>query len=210
MKIEFFTRHPLRLLLYIEWILFAVVMALEVAPRDGQLLEPKWLNIGIVALVAVMGLRLPSGRVSIRVIYTIAQIIPILIAAAVGMRPVAWLYLIVVIRSYLIFGRQYRLWITGGIFALYLTTLNLFPSQRERSHVYKGSHRTESVASESQSSPTSRRNQPNQSERGGFRWGFVFLFGGALLSLQLLVDRILAEKLAKEEPEEIKYVYRFI
>ena len=69
------------------------------------------------------------------------------------MRPVAWLYLIVVIRSYLIFGRQYRLWITGGIFALYLTTLNLFPSQRERNHVNKEStHRTEIVASESQSS----------------------------------------------------------
>ena len=199
MKIEVFTRHPLRLLLYIEWILFAVVMALEVAPRDGQLLEPKWLNIGIVALVAVMGLRLPSGRLSIRVIYTIAQIVPILIAAAVGMRPVAWLYLIVVIRSYLIFGRQYRLLITSGIFALYLTTLNLFPSQRERSHVYKGSHRTEVVASESRSSPTSSQNGPNQPERGGFRWGFVFLFGGALLSLQLLVDRILSEKLAKEE-----------
>jgi signal transduction histidine kinase len=199
MKIEFFTRHPLRLLLYIEWILFAVVMALEVAPRDGQFPEPKWLNIGIVALVAVMGLRLPSGRGSIRVIYTIAQIIPILVAAAVGMRPVAWLYLIVVIRSYLIFGRQYRLWITGGIFALYLTTLNLFPSQRERSP-YKGStHRTEIVSSESQSPSTSRPYGPNRPERGGFRWGFVFLFGGALLSLQLLVDRILAEKLAKEE-----------
>ena len=56
MQIEFFMRHPLRLLLYIEWILFAVVMALEVAPRDGQLLEPKWLNIGIVVLVSGDGL----------------------------------------------------------------------------------------------------------------------------------------------------------
>lgn len=113
MQIEFFMRHPLRSLLYIEWILFAVVMALEVSPHNGQLLEPKWLNIGIVVSIALMGLRLPSGRGSMRVLYTIAQIIPILIAAASGMRPVALLYLIVVIRSYLIFGREYRLWITG-------------------------------------------------------------------------------------------------
>ena len=61
MQIEFLMRHPLRSLLYIEWILFAVVMALEVSPRDGQMLEPKWLNIGIVVLLAVMGLRLPAG-----------------------------------------------------------------------------------------------------------------------------------------------------
>ncbi|WP_373543030.1 sensor histidine kinase [Chamaesiphon sp.] len=200
MKIEFLTRHPLRLLLYIEWILFAVVMALEVAPRDGQFLEPKWLNIGIVALVAVMGLRLPSGSGTIGVLYMIAQIIPILIAAAVGMRPVAWLYLIVVIRSYLIFGRQYRLWITAGIFALYLTTLNLFPSSRRYAGVKtRVSDRTEIATSESQSSTTRTQYGPNQRDRSGFRWGFVFLFGGALLSLQLLVDRILAEKLAKEE-----------
>ena len=118
MQIEFFMRHPLRSLLYIEWILFAVVMALEVSPHNGQLLEPKWLNIGIVVLLAVMGLRLPSGKLSLKVIYTIAQIIPIFVAAAVGMRPIGLLYIIVLIRSYLIFGRQYRLWITGGIFGL--------------------------------------------------------------------------------------------
>ena len=198
MQIEFFMRHPLRLLLYIEWILFAVVMALEVAPHNGQLLEPKWLNIGIVVSIALMGLRLPSGRGSMRVLYTIAQIIPILIAAASGMRPVALLYLIVVIRSYLIFGREYRLWITGGIFALYLTTLNLFPSHRQYSRAKNRAHRTETSLMQPRSPTPARQGEPIR-ERGEFRWGFVFLFGGILLSLQLLVDRILSEKLAKEE-----------
>ncbi len=194
MQIEFFMRHPLRLLLYIEWILFAVVMALEVSPHNGQLLEPKWLNIGIVVLLAVMGLRLPSGKLSLKVIYTIAQIIPIFVAAAVGMRPIGLLYIIVVIRSYLIFGRQYRLWITGGIFGLCLMTMNLFPHpQRPHSRAGLDRDRITRMA-RSQLSPAAIADR-----RDGFRWGFVLLFGGILLSLQLLVDRILAEKLAKEE-----------
>ena len=194
--IEFFMRHPLRSLLYIEWILFAVVMALEVSPYNGQLLEPKWLNIGIVVLLAVMGLRLPSGKLSLKVIYTIAQIIPIFVAAAMGMRPIGLLYIIVVIRSYLIFGRQYRLWITGGIFGLCLITINLFsPPQRPYSRA--GFDRGDRITriQQSQLSPSAAMT----ARRDGFRWGFVLLFGGILLSLQLLVDRILAEKLAKEE-----------
>jgi signal transduction histidine kinase len=208
MQIEFLMRHPLRSLLYIEWILFAVVMALEVSPRDGQMLEPKWLNIGIVVLLAVMGLRLPAGKLSVRILYTIAQIIPVFVAAAIGMRPVGLLLIIVVIRSYLIFDRKYRLWITGGIFALYLTTMNLFP-YHQRSHANKGFRdRAQTTTTNPRSAATgnaptidspSDSSQETRRERDGFRWGFVSLFGGILLSLQLLVDRILAEKQAKEE-----------
>jgi signal transduction histidine kinase len=216
MQIEFLMRHPLRSLLYIEWILFAVVMALEVSPRDGQMLEPKWLNIGIVVLLAVMGLRLPVGKLSIKILYTIGQIIPVFIAAAIGMRPVGLLLIIVVIRSYLIFDRKYRLWITGGIFALYLTTMNLFP-YHQRAHTNRGFRTRPEIATTNPrslatgSTPTivggasQNENRPSDSsqetrrDRDGFRWGFVSLFGGILLSLQLLVDRILAEKQAKEE-----------
>lgn len=189
-------RHPLRSLLYIEWILFAVVMALEVSPYEAQLLEPKWLNIGIVTALAVMGLRLPLDRkLSIRVIYTIIQIILILIAAGVGMRPAVLLYIIVVIRSYLIFGRKYRLWLTAGIFGLYLMTMNLFPYRRlpPRSGE-RLTNRSQIQTVQPQSPRTTRRER-----RDGFRWGFVVLFGGILFSLQLLIDRILAEKQAKEE-----------
>jgi signal transduction histidine kinase len=189
-------RHPLRSLLYIEWILFAVVMTLEVSPHESQLLDPKWLNIGIVAILAAMGLRLPLGqKLSIRVIYTIAQISLILIAAGVGMRPAGLLYIIVVIRSYLIFGRQYRLWLTAGIFALYLMTMNLFPHRRLPFHSgERFQHRTNTQTIQPRSPETDRHER-----RDGFRWGFVVLFGGILFSLQLLIDRILAEKQAKEE-----------
>ncbi len=184
-------RHPLRLLLYIEWILFAVVMALEVSPRPIHSIansvkesQPAWFNIGVVALLAVMGLRLPLGKLSIKVIYTIAEIIPIMVAGAMGMRPVGLLYIIVVLRSYLIFGRQYRLWITAGIFALSLMTTSIRLEQRRAA---------KSLA------PPPPETAERRGDRDEFRWGFVAMFGGVLLSLQLLVDRILAEKQAKEE-----------
>ena len=208
MQIELFVRHPLRSLLYIEWILFAVVMAIEVSSRGGQMLELKWLNVGIVAVLAVMGLRLPMGKLAIRVLYTIAQIVPIFLAAHIGMRQVGLLYIIVLMRSYLIFGRPYRLWVTGGIFVLYLMTMSLFPYY-QRGRASRGWHNRPEVASSSkqpsapgdESAIDRQAESPQQTrrERDGFRWGFVSLFAGILLSLQLLVDRILAEKQAKEE-----------
>jgi signal transduction histidine kinase len=189
-------RHPLRSLLYIEWILFAVVMTLEVSPHQAQLLEPKWLNIGIVAILAGLGLRLPlEQKLSIRVIYTIAQIVLILIAASVGMRPASLLYIIVVIRSYLIFDRQYRLWLTAGIFGLYLITMNLFLPRRLPPHLGNRLPNHLNIQTTQPRSPGMTRRE----HRDGFRWGFVVLFGGILFSLQLLIDRILAEKQAKEE-----------
>jgi signal transduction histidine kinase len=207
MRIELFMRHPLKSLLYVEWILFAVIMALEVSPR-GQILELKWLNIGIVVVLAVMGLRLPTGKLSIRILYTIAQIIPIFLAAYVGMRQVGLLYIIVLIRSYPIFGRRYRLWITGGIFVLYLMTTSLFPYHQRRTD--RGFRTRPEISTGSSRSPSANQEVPSidrqgesaqetRRERDGFKWGFVSLFAGILLSLQLLVDRILAEKQAKEE-----------
>ncbi len=189
-------RHPLRSLLYIEWILFAVVMTLEVSPHI-QSTEPKWLNIGIVVVLAAMGLRLPlEQKLSIRIIYTIAQIALILAAAYVGMRPAVLIYIIVVIRSYLIFGRQYRLWITAGIFALYLITMNLFsPPHLHNRDAASVRQNSGTANTQPQLTATNR----SKERRDGFRWGFVVLFGGILLSLQLLIDRILAEKQAKEE-----------
>jgi signal transduction histidine kinase len=187
-------RHPLRLLLYIEWILFAVVMAMEVSPQQAQTFDPPaWLNIGIVVLLAAMGLRLPTGKLFIKIVYLIAQIIPILVAAYIGMRPVGLLYVIVLFRCYLIFGRQYRLWITAGVFAVFLMTMNMFPYHRNYSPSRIESGNSSQVRTALPRSPEKRR------DNGEFRWGFVFLFGGILLSLQLLVDRILAEKQAKEE-----------
>lgn len=178
-------RHPLRLLLYIEWILFAIVMALEVTPQSSRSTErPIWLNISVVVLLAIMGLRLPMGKLSIKIVYTVAQIVAILVAAVAGMRTVGFLYTIVVLRSYLIFGRNYRLWITAGIFTIWVLTISLQPPRRSKSREVDP-ERTTTVT------------KPER--RDEFRWGFVVMFGGILISLQLLVDRILAEQQAKEE-----------
>lgn len=189
-------RHPLRLLLYIEWILFAVVMTLEVSPHEAQLIEPKWLNIGIVAILAGMGLRLPlNQQLSIRAIYIVIQIMLILTAAMIGMRPASLLYIIVVIRGYLIFDRQYRLWLTMGIFGLYLITMNLFLPRRLPPRLGPRLQNPSNIQTVQPRSPRITLRE----HRNGFRWGFVVLFGGILFSLQLLIDRILAEKQAKEE-----------
>jgi signal transduction histidine kinase len=106
----------------------------------------------------------------------------------------------VVIRSYLIFERQYRLWITCGIFSLSLMTMNVFSHH----HVHSTSkvRSPNPIAVEQNDDRITTVKPPVRDRRGdraGFRWGFVFLFGGILISLQLLVDRILAEKQAKEE-----------
>ncbi len=163
--------HPLRLLLYIEWILFAVVMTLEVSPHEAQLLEPQWINIGVVLVLAVMGLRLPAGKLPIKLLYTIAQIMPILVAASVGMRTIPWLFTIVVIRSYLIFGRRYRLWIIGAsvVFMVYVMATTLF-MQHPHPHPGSGFH-------SQRHSPTvvNRSSAERHRQRDGFRWGFVLL-----------------------------------
>jgi signal transduction histidine kinase len=185
--------HPLRLLLYIEWIFFAGVMVWEVAPHRLDISSPPvWLNIGILVLLAVMGLRLPTtSRLPFKFAYIIAQVMLISVVILIGRNPFfGLLYIIVMFRSYLIFGRQYRLWILASIFTLSIITVNSSPPRHplhgNRKIPHTHSHRID-------------RPSPPGGRRDDFKWGFVFMFGGILLSLQLLVDRIVAEKQAKEE-----------
>jgi signal transduction histidine kinase len=186
-------RHPLRLLLYIEWIFFAGVMVWEVAPhRLDASAQPVWLNIGILVLLAVMGLRLPTtSRLLLKFAYIVAQVILISVVILIGKNPFfGLLYIVVMFRSYLILGRQYRLWILAGIFALSIITVNSAPPR----HTFRGNRAIPHAHSQFANRPF-----PPGGRRDDFRWGFVFMFGGILLSLQLLVDRIVAEKQAKEE-----------
>jgi signal transduction histidine kinase len=184
-------RHPLRLLLYIEWIFFAGVMVWEVAPHRLDITAPPvWLNIGILVLLAVMGLRLPTaGRLLFKFAYIIAQVMLISVVILIGKNPFfGLLYIVVMFRSYLILGRQYRLWILASVFALSIITVNSSSPHR----MLRGNKAIPHVQlADRPFSPGGRRDD--------FKWGFVFMFGGILLSLQLLVDRIVAEKQAKEE-----------
>jgi signal transduction histidine kinase len=192
-RVEFSMRHPLRLLLYIEWIFFAGVMVWEVAPhRLDTSAQPVWLNIGILVLLAVMGLRLPTtSQLLFKFAYIIAQVMLISVVILIGKNPFfGSLYIVVMFRSYLILGRQYRLWILASIFALSIIMVNSSPPR----HPFRGNRATHRTHSQ----PTTRSFSPG-GRRDEFRWGFVFLFGGILLSLQLLVDRMVAEKQAKEE-----------
>ena len=109
----------------------------------------------------------------------------------------------VMFRSYLIFGRQYRLWILAGIFALSIITVNSLPrhplpENRAVSHFHP-IDRSPKVQAELSPKVQAELSPRFINRRDDFKWGFVFMFGGILLSLQLLVDRIVAEKQAKEE-----------
>jgi signal transduction histidine kinase len=184
--------HPLRLLLYIEWIFFAGVMFWEVAPHRLDInAPPVWLNIGILVLLAVMGLRLPTtNKLPFKFAYIVAQVMLISVVILIGRNPFfGLLYIVVMFRSYLIFGRQYRLWILASIFALSVITLNSLPPRALRGN--RGIPRTHAQLRDRPLSTSGRRDD--------FKWGFIFMFGGILLSLQLLIDRIVAEKQAKEE-----------
>jgi signal transduction histidine kinase len=122
--------------------------------------------------------------------YIIAQVMLISVVILIGRNPFfGLLYVVVMFRSYLIFGRQYRLWILASIFALSVITLNSLPPRVLRGG--RGISHNHSQLRDRPFSPGGRRDD--------FKWGFVFMFGGILLSLQLLVDRIVAEKQAKEE-----------
>jgi signal transduction histidine kinase len=186
--------HPLRLLLYIEWIFFAGVMLWEVAPHRLDLSAPPvWLNIGILVLLAVMGLRLPTtSRLPLKFAYIIVQVVLISVVILISRNLFfGLLYIVVMFRSYLIFGRQYRLWILASIFALSsIITLNSLPPR----HGARGNRAILHTQSQSRDRPF-----PSGGRRDDFKWAFVLMFGGILLSLQLLVDRIVAEKQAKEE-----------
>lgn len=184
-------RHPLRLLLYIEWIFFAGVMVWEVAPHRLDVSSSHlWLNIGILVLLAVMGLRLPTAsKLLVKFAYILVQVALVSVVILIGKNPFfGLLYIVVMFRSYLILGRQYRLWILAGIFALLVVMINLSPRPPRGN---RAALRT--------SDRITARPFPAIIRRDDFRWGFVFMFGGILLSLQLLVDRIVAEKQAKEE-----------
>jgi signal transduction histidine kinase len=170
--------HPLRLLLYIEWMLFTLVTAAEVLPATFRSPnKPIWVSFAALFLLALMGLRLPQKGLLIKLLYTITEISVIWVAIFWGgLRLFSLLYIVLIIRSYLIFARRYRLWITGGAFVLFLISLKIrldqFPPPR----------------------------QPRLPEREMiFFWGLVLFFGVVLIFLQLLLDTIWSEKQAKEE-----------
>ncbi len=140
--------HPFRFLLYLEWGLLAIALISEILPptvprlpkppHHGDLLLfplvpplPNPVLLSVLSLVGFgfMGLRLPTGKLSHRVAFTMAEIGLILLGTMTktpnlgGLRLFPFLYVVLVIRSCLMFRLPGRLVVTGVSFTLFLLML---------------------------------------------------------------------------------------
>lgn len=116
------TNHPFRLLLYLEWLLLSIVIFVDipwdeilpsVKPLVGSSFEPSipyyWLLTLILILIfGLMGLRLPTGSKKQKWFYTALQFVIILLAVIfTGWSDFTTPYIIILIRSCLIFPRSF-------------------------------------------------------------------------------------------------------
>ncbi|AFY99143.1 sensor histidine kinase [Calothrix sp. PCC 6303] len=121
-----FSNHPFRFLIYLEWILLAITALTSLLPSRHQDESHPELTIFLFIIFAIMGLKLPMANEIQKIFYTAAQIILIIIinyywVKAFGLFPV--IFLILVIRSCLIFELSGRLVVTSLSFGLFIYTL---------------------------------------------------------------------------------------
>ena len=125
-----FNNHPFKFLLYLEWVLLAIAFLTELIPIPIPLPAPTFVGIAKLPLLTfvslgifgVMGLRLPQNNQIIKVIYIILEILLIFMAGFSSnqtMRLFAPLYIIMVVRSCLIFKLFGRITIISILFFLY-------------------------------------------------------------------------------------------
>lgn len=195
--------HPFRLLLYLEWILLVITILGELPweniPYLGTLLgessnTPKllpysWLlNILCIVGFGLMGLRLPRGTTASKWLYTALELGIIWLVTALGSWHISFLspYLIVVIRSCLIFKPTGRLLATGLVFISFL--LSLLISVKDLPAIQL------------------ELTQPKPITLNQIRIWFVinsintaFLFGLVLVFVLMLVNALLAERQSRQK-----------
>ncbi|OLP15752.1 two-component sensor histidine kinase [Leptolyngbya sp. 'hensonii'] len=115
--------HPLRFLVYLEWILLLTIALSEMTPFFVyQLPRFSWLNWLGLGLFALMGLRIPRSGLS-KGLYTGLEILLILLVSLVGgIRLYLLLYIVLVIRSCFMFRQCTGLLVTGIAFLLSVLT----------------------------------------------------------------------------------------
>jgi signal transduction histidine kinase len=117
--------HPFPFLLYLEWSLLGIAILVEALP--APLLQTHRIPLlSILSTIGfgLMGLRLPKTGQGYKILYTGLQIGLLLLGTILGgNRLYPFLYLILVIRSCLIFALPSRLLIAGLTLPLFLTNL---------------------------------------------------------------------------------------
>lgn len=119
--------HPFKFLLYLEWVLLAIAILTELIPPPFPRVH-RFALPTIISIISfgVIGLRLPNGRLIDKILYTAIEILLILSTGITRIRAIRLfplLYLILVIRSCLIFQLPGRLVVTSLSFTLFLMTL---------------------------------------------------------------------------------------
>lgn len=170
--------HPFKFLLYLEWVLLAIAILTELIPTPF----PKIHRFGLLTILNIvgfglMGLRLPTGKLSDKILYTAIEILLILSTGMTRIRAIRLfplLYLILVIRSCLIFQRTGRLAVTSLSFTLFLLTV-----MRRFQRI---------------SAP------PLLQERLRFvPFSFALLFGLSLVFVLLLMNAVISERQSREK-----------
>ena len=112
-----FLPNPFRFLLVTEWVMLASCGSLAVVEAwQGHMIP--FNHIMILVLLGLMGLVLPNGRLSVKVIYTAIEIGLIFYGTVLGyLHILPTLYLIVVMRSCFIFASLGR-WAVAGLVSL--------------------------------------------------------------------------------------------
>ncbi|AFZ28819.1 integral membrane sensor signal transduction histidine kinase [Gloeocapsa sp. PCC 7428] len=170
--------HPLPFLLLLEWLLLftvAITEALSIHFRRFHTLP----SLTLISLVGfgLLGLRMPTGKSIHKILYTALEILFILFAGIVsgrGIRLFPFLYIILVIRSCLIFQLPGRIVVTSLSFVLFVLTLI---------------HRFQHVP-----------DVPVLQERLRFTLlSFALSFGLSLVFVLLLMNAVLAERKIREK-----------
>lgn len=177
--------HPIRFLLYLEWIALSIV-ALSTFFRTSFLPIAPHTGFNLVALVAFgfLGLILPKQTSIYQIGYVLLELILIAAISPIDrMRLPLLLYVILVIRNCIIFNAKTR-WIVNGciyLFVCILLAINLY------SHFPFPPHPP----------PPMRGIEP---DRLWYLWlNFAVLFGLVLVFIQLLVNAILSDRASKAE-----------
>jgi signal transduction histidine kinase len=174
--------HPFPFLLYLEWSFLGIAILAEALPAPF-LQTHRMPLLSIVSMVGfgLIGLRLPKTGQRSKILYTVLQIGLLLLGTVLGgNRLFPFLYLILVIRSCLIFELPGRLLIAGLTLPLFL--INLFQRFAEK----QGSLPIELQEKSNSIAPVLMLNA-------------TVLFLVSLIFVLLLINTLLSERHSREE-----------
>ncbi len=192
--------HPFPVLLYLEWGLLAIGLLsvlLITSPLRRASFHFPIIPVVIIVFFGLMGLRLPTGKIEARV-HTAIALILIIVATILGMRSriftvlhlYPFLYIILVIRSCLMFRLMGRVIVTLTVFSIFL--IALFYRVQNSDWIQNIGIRIPVLLQERIQDRLKLLNL-------GFAFTAALLMGLALLFIFLLVNTLLSERQSRDQ-----------